>query len=33
MKRSHLKTVRAVKEDKPIKPAYLNDDGKTEVEV
>ena len=35
MKRSHLKTLKAVKEPKlkPIKPAYLNDDGKTEVEV
>ena len=35
MKRAHLKTVKAVKEeqDKPLKPAYLDDNGKTEIEV
>ena len=32
MKRSHLKAVKEQKAE-PIKPAYLNDDGKTEIEV
>lgn len=35
MKRAHLKTVKAVKEsqEQPLKPAYLDDNGNTEIEV